>query len=98
MMTLKSALLGSVAIFALSGTALAGHDSDAGLHGTYFAIEGGANWIQDGNSLTDKHFFATGTPATTVEHHFPQFDTGWAILGTVGYAFDNNWRAELEGG
>src|SRR6266700_2483822 len=91
MMTLRSLLLGSVALVALTGTAQAGHD---GLHGTYFAIEGGANWVQD-NGFVDQHF---NTSSTTVGHHYPTFDTGWAVLGSVGYAFENNWRIEVEGG
>ena len=93
-MTLRSVLLGSAAIFAFSGAAQA---SNEGLHGTYFAVEGGANWIQGNNSLSATHFHVSAS-STTFEHHYPDFNTGWAILGTVGYAFDNNWRVELEGG
>lgn len=92
-MTLRTTLLGSAALFLLAGTAQAGHE---GLHGTYFAIEGGANWLQD-NGFADKHVNVSSS-STTFAHHSPSFDTGWAILGSVGYAFENNWRVEVEGG
>jgi outer membrane protein OmpA-like peptidoglycan-associated protein len=77
-------LLGAAAMLAL-GTANAGHN-----HGWYIGIEGGANWVDD----VDGVFFSgpLSTSATV------ELDTGWAVLGTVGYSFHNNWRLELEGG
>lgn len=77
-------LLGAAAMLAL-GTANAGHH-----HGWYVGIEGGANWIDD----VDGALFSgpVSVPFTA------EFDTGWAVLGTVGYSFHNNWRLELEGG
>ena len=41
------------------------------------------------NDTIDPSFFG-GYPGTV-----SSFDTGWAALGTVGYAW-HNWRAELE--
>lgn len=77
-------LLGAAAMLAL-GTANAGHH-----HGWYVGIEGGANWIDDADGVL---FSGPATIPVSFE-----FDTGWAVLGTVGYSFHNNWRLELEGG
>jgi outer membrane protein OmpA-like peptidoglycan-associated protein len=83
-------LLGGAALVALSAPALAGE-----LRGTYFAIEGGASWVSDENLLRTV-LPTAGAPTTTL--FSADFDTGWAILGSVGYAFANNIRAELEVG
>jgi outer membrane protein OmpA-like peptidoglycan-associated protein len=52
--------------------------------GPYVSLGVGANWLQDadvtGTGINDK----------------AKFDDGWAALGAVGYAFDKNWRTELE--
>src|SRR5215813_2002771 len=85
-----SLLLGSVCALALGAqSANAEH-----FHGWYIGIEGGANWVQDWNHRQNTTFLGVVTdtdPATS------SFDTGWAGIATVGYAFAN-WRVELEGG
>lgn len=55
--------------------------------GWYLSLEGGANWIDDWSPLIDNSRIAN-----------VQLDAGWAVLGTVGYAFTQNWRTEVEFG
>src|SRR5215475_7497492 len=52
-------------------------------HGWYFGLEGGIVKVNDNN----------GWFGDRVE-----YENGWAGLAEVGYAFDNHWRVELEGG
>ncbi|MEQ1756500.1 MAG: OmpA family protein [Micropepsaceae bacterium] len=80
-MSLRNILLGAAVAMAASGAASAGVD------GWYLSLEGGANWIDDWDSVVQ-----TTIPATTT------FDTGWAALGSVGYGFGGNWRGEVEFG
>jgi OOP family OmpA-OmpF porin len=88
-MKLKAILLGSV----LAAASVATADAAANNRGWYVGVEGGANWMQD----VDDHFaFAGGGTITTLN---VDFDTGWAAIATVGYAFwESNWRVELEAG
>lgn len=79
-MSFRKILLCAVATSALGGAANA-----ANYQGWYLSIEGGANWVDDWDSLV-----SVTIPTTT------EFETGWAALGSVGYAFAGNWRAELE--
>jgi OmpA-OmpF porin, OOP family len=81
-------LLGGVAAFALCGQAQAGE-----MKGWYVSLEGGANWVND------LKYQATGT-STFPHTHIASvnFDTGWAILASVGYGINDRWRVELEGG
>jgi len=88
LMKLKALLLGTVA--AVSVIAMS-QQSEARNNGWYIGLEGGANWVDDNNGLVG---FSSSAPTTTDTF---QFDTGWSVLATVGYAFDNNWRVELEG-
>jgi len=81
-MTLRTVVLGAAAAIALNGAA-----SAATSNGWYVSLEGGANWVGDWD-----HQVNTTTLQTA------SFDTGWAVLASVGYAFGNNWRAELEAG
>jgi OOP family OmpA-OmpF porin len=85
-MKARSILLGTVAAFAFAGTAAA-----TPFHGWYVAVEGGADWIQDSNSVD--HFVGLGT--FNVKYIYK---TGWAALGTVGYSFSRHWRIEGEVG
>ena len=85
----KVILLGTVA--ALSLTAVS--QSNAHNQGWYAGLEAGANWINDNDAeyqFNDEPHFSYSEPVQM------NFDTGWAALGTVGYAFDNNWRIEGE--
>jgi OmpA-OmpF porin, OOP family len=84
----KAILLGTVAAVSIA----AASQSEARNQGWYVGIEGGANWVDDNDGLLGIN---SGLPffSETVT-----YDTGWAVLATVGYAFDNNWRIELEGG
>ena len=89
-MKLQATLLAGTAALALATSATAGD-----LRGSYAAIEGGAGWI--GSERILQEVAVTGVIVTS-----PVFDadfaTGWAVLATLGYAFDNNLRAELEAG
>ena len=76
-----------VSIYALSAQAEAGRRP----MGWYVAVEGGGNWIDDG----DVQFQAGPVLITNWE---AEFDSGWAVFAEVGYRWENNWRLELEGG
>jgi OOP family OmpA-OmpF porin len=90
-MKTKTILLGSAAI-ALAISAATIPAQAAHFHGWYVALEGGADWVQDWN-------FQSATVLLTPHTHFDKtsFDTGWAVLASVGYALDS-WRFEVEGG
>ncbi len=88
-MKAKAILLGTVAAVSI---AAASQQSEARNQGWYIGLEGGANWVSDNDAL-----YGSSTPVVTTAASI-DFDTGWAVLATVGYAFDNNWRLELEGG
>ena len=62
-----------------------GATANAATPGWYLSLEGGANWIDDWSPVVSK-----GQVADV------QFDTGWAVIGSVGYAFTQNWRTEVE--
>lgn len=82
----------------LAGAAFIALTSQAGaseLRGTYAAIEGGAGWVG-----SERFFQATAVTGviTNSATYDADFDTGWAIFGSLGYAFGNDLRAELEVG
>lgn len=86
-MKTRSLLLGAAATLCLASTANATH-----VNGYYVSLEGGASWIQDWD-----HTQVTTAPPGT-DPASASFDTGWAVLASVGYGFGNGFRAELEGG
>lgn len=83
-MTLRSALFGTAVAIAVSSAAGA-----ANFNGWYLSLEGGANWVGD----WDQNQFTPALVTATTS-----FDTGWAVLASVGYSFGSNWRAEFEAG
>src|SRR5262249_24553264 len=83
--TMRSLLLGTAAAVSLCGVAEA-----APFHGWYLSMEGGAVWVQ-------KDDF-TNHSTTGTFHNQYSFETGWAVLASVGYAFDRHWRVEGEAG
>jgi OmpA-OmpF porin, OOP family len=86
-MTFRSFILGCAAAAVMSAPALA-HPK-----GWYIGLSGGANWVAHSDWLGGPvGGVMTGTGFEV------DSDTGYAVLGTVGYRFKNNWRAELEGG
>lgn len=85
-MSLKPALLASAAIFAVSTTSAA-----APVNGWYVGVEGGMSWVGDIAQFHTRNAGATSFNATI------ESDTGWAVLGTAGYAY-NRWRFEVEAG
>jgi outer membrane protein OmpA-like peptidoglycan-associated protein len=54
-------------------------------HGWYMGLEAG--WVK----VNDSELPAWG-------YDDIEFDNRWGMLGTVGYAFEGNWRLEFEGG
>jgi len=83
-MRAKVALLGTVCVLAVSGTA---HAS-----GWYVGLEAGASWIAD----NDVDVRATSAGLTTFNTIAPaSFDGGWAIIAAVGYGMQG-WRVEGE--
>lgn len=84
-----SLLLGTVGAVALcAGSAQAEH-----FHGWYVSLEGGANLVQNSKFVDNQ----PGDATDPVNHIDQSFSTGWAVLGSLGYAFDN-WRFEGEFG
>jgi OmpA-OmpF porin, OOP family len=88
-MKARSLLLGAAATLALSMPAYAGPD------GWYFSLEGGANWVEDWQH--DAVSTSGGSPTSTALSE-ASFDTGWAVLASVGYGFGSGFRAEFEAG
>jgi opacity protein-like surface antigen len=80
-MSMKAVLLGAAAIVAMSGTAAA--------RGWYVGLEAGPSLVAD----TDAVYRLPTVPFTTRTEG--KFDTGWALIATVGYAMQN-WRIEGE--
>ena len=87
-MTSRTILLGSAAV-ALAIAAAPAPAHAGNFHGYYVGVEGGGNWVRDWD-------FDSGTVGH-VHKHTSKFDTGWALLATLGYDW-GHWRAELEGG
>ncbi len=90
-MKFRSLLLGAAAAMSFAGVAQAEH-----FHGWYVGLEGGANWVAD-NNVTFIGTFPT-TPFSASTRANMSFDTGWAVLATVGYGFGQHWRIEGEAG
>jgi len=84
-MVLRFALLGTAMAVALGGAAHAAH-----VDGWYLGLEGGAAWIEDWSHAR------VGAPLPGAAS--ADFEAGWTVIATVGYAFAGNWRAEFEGG
>jgi opacity protein-like surface antigen len=86
---------GSAAVFTLPAAAQA--------EGPYVGVSGGVSLPGDSNNAGafDATVPATpdfgAIPADTSLGWKTEFDTGYAINGQVGYAFDNGFRVELEG-
>lgn len=82
-----AALWGAAAVLALSTPASAGK-----LTGWYGVFEGGASSVQE----FDVSQYVTPAPVPVTSTL--DTDIGWAALASVGYAYNNGWRVELEGG
>jgi OOP family OmpA-OmpF porin len=80
-MTLKPLLLGTACALAVTGSAHA--------RGWYVGVEAGASSVAD----TDAIYREIGPAFTALTEG--EFDTGWTVLATVGYALQN-WRIEIE--
>jgi opacity protein-like surface antigen len=66
--------------------ALAASSAIAGPTGWYISLEGGVNIVRDADITL------TNPPGSLNT----EFDTGWAVMGAVGYRWDSNWRLEFE--
>jgi opacity protein-like surface antigen len=83
-MSTRTLLLGAVASVVIAGSAEAA--------GWYFGADVGANWVQD-----NQFDFGTGVgPAISDFNNAAQYDTGWALTGSVGWASPSAWRFEAE--
>jgi OmpA-OmpF porin, OOP family len=83
-MPLKRTLLGTVCALAITGAAQA--------KGWYVGVEAGAAAVAD----TDVDFRSTAGGITTFAYDpIGRFDTGWAVVATLGYALQG-WRIEGE--
>jgi outer membrane protein OmpA-like peptidoglycan-associated protein len=86
---MRSLLLGAAASLALGSAANA-----TTINGWYVSLEGGANWVEDWDHADN---FTAGGVVTAVVPGSASFDTGWAVLASVGYGW-NKWRFEFEAG
>lgn len=86
-MRLKTILLGSALSLTMAGAAAANER-----HGWYVGLEAGWVKVQD-SELPNWQFGGEGAPYSDIE-----FENRWGALGTVGHAFDGNWRLEFEVG
>jgi outer membrane protein OmpA-like peptidoglycan-associated protein len=59
-------------------------------------LEGGSNWAAsvDAQQTT---FYSTPPPTATAQFE-NEWNGGWAVIGTLGYAIDQHWRVEGEVG
>lgn len=80
---LRSVLLGTTAF-------LLALPASAGQNGLYVGLEGGASFVQTMDGFEINNGFTTFFERI-------ELDTGWAVLATVGYEWDN-WRVEGEVG
>jgi OOP family OmpA-OmpF porin len=83
---LKNCLLASamaLSVYALSESAEAGQRPQ----GWYVGVEGGMTWVQDSDILS------TALPPRTID---ADFGRDIALIGEVGYSWDNNWRLAFE--
>jgi len=89
-MNIRATLLAGAALLAIPA-----HADASQLRGTYVSVEAGASWIRDNRFFQE--FDSTGSSSSYSYTEFlSTFETGWAVFGSVGYAFDNGIRTELE--
>jgi outer membrane protein OmpA-like peptidoglycan-associated protein len=86
-MKLRNLLLGTAIALCSTGAANAAITTPTGW---YVSLGAGANWIEDNNV----NWASLGSP--TGSNFSYSWDTGYAVLASVGYDFGNHWRAELE--
>jgi len=86
-MKTRTLLLGAAAALILNAPASAGMPN-----GWYLSLEGGANWVEDWSVTQISTPDGVNTDIGSVG-----YDTGWAVLTTVGYNF-GRWGAEFETG
>ena len=92
-MKTRATLLAGAALLAIPTYADA-----AQLRGTYVSVEGGASWVR--NETFSQEVVTTSSPSSTINYNAftNEFETGWAVFGSVGYAFESGIRTELEFG
>lgn len=88
---MKKLLLASTALALLANPAHAG-----ALRGSYASLEAGATWFHP--EQVAQTTTLSGTTVSTYGLYDTEFSGGWAVMGSVGYAFDSGIRAELEFG
>jgi outer membrane protein OmpA-like peptidoglycan-associated protein len=80
---LQRALMLSAGVLALTAAASSGYARPSGW---YLGLGGGVSKPESTDFVT--------TPPGAVRP--VEFDTGWAVMGSVGYRWDSNWRLEFE--
>ena len=95
-MSYRRILLGAAATLPLMAVAAQAQTMQP-LTGLYIAGGGGFNWVQSADisaqGLLRSEFLVGGVnPSGKVS-----FDTGWVVVGSVGWGFGNGLRAEVEG-
>lgn len=87
-MTLKKSLLVAVASLAISPAANA-------YEGLYGAIGAGLNYIESNRDLSNDGLTGTGVGPFVFDSNLDS-ESGVGVYTALGYAFDNDWRTELE--
>lgn len=88
---MRRLLLASTALPLLASGAFAG-----ALRGSYASVEAGLTWFHP-EQVAQTTTFA-GTTITSFALYEAEHATGWAVMGSVGYALESGVRAELEMG
>jgi OmpA-OmpF porin, OOP family len=83
---LRQVLALGASVLALSALAAQTHATPKGW---YLSLGGGVSLPEDAITVVTP----PGGPAAT---NPIEFDTGWAVMGSVGYRWDSNWRLEFE--
>lgn len=83
----KQAMLAGASVIAL---VVAASTPAAASRGWYIGIEGGANFVEDMTVVRSVNLGVPGALGTA------DVDTGWAVMGQIGYRWDSGWRLEFE--
>ncbi len=90
-MNTRTTLLAGVALLAMPA-----HADAAQLRGTYASVEAGGSWVRNENFSLEEVTTSSLSSAIDYQAFINTFDTGWAVFGSVGYAFESGIRTELE--
>lgn len=83
----RQALLAGASVMVLVAAATT---PAAASRGWYVGIEGGVNFVEDTTVVRSVNLGVPTALGTT------DVDTGWAVMGQIGYSWDSGWRLEFE--